>query len=101
MKIDTEKFPAKPGAYLFKDKARNMLYIGKAKILQNRVRSYFQKSATLSVSKQMMVRQIHYVETIITNTENEALLLEANLIKRHQPPFNIALKEGKKFLLLM
>lgn len=98
MKIDTTKFPIQPGVYLFKEKTGNILYIGKARILQNRVRSYFQKNAPLSVSKQMMVRQIHDVETIVTNTENEALLLEANLIKRHQPPYNISLKDGKKFL---
>ncbi|MFC1686972.1 excinuclease ABC subunit UvrC [Patescibacteria group bacterium] len=98
MKIDTKKFPEKPGIYLFKDKTGKILYIGKARILHNRVRSYFQKNTSLSVTKQMMVRQIRNVETIVTNTENEALLLEANLIKRHQPPYNIALKDGKKFL---
>ncbi|KKW01636.1 MAG: UvrABC system protein C [Parcubacteria group bacterium GW2011_GWA2_48_9] len=95
---DITHLPAKPGVYLYKNATGKTLYIGKARILINRVRSYFQKRASLSVSKQRMVREIVQIETIVTSTENEALLLEATLIKRHQPPYNIDLKDDKRFL---
>ncbi|MFH0952354.1 MAG: excinuclease ABC subunit UvrC [Patescibacteria group bacterium] len=87
-----------PGVYLFKDQAGKILYIGKAKNLKNRVRSYFTRSADLNAAKKIMVVNIADVETVITSTETEAIILESTLIKRHRPPFNVDLKDDKFFL---
>lgn len=96
--INLSKIPEKPGVYQFKDVAGQLLYIGKAKLLKNRVSSYFHSSANHSPSKKIMVNRIAKVEFIITSSETEALLLESNQIKRYQPPFNISLKDDKYFL---
>lgn len=93
-----KNIPQKPGVYLFKDKKGEVLYIGKATRLKSRVKSYFQKSSELSPAKQIMVDKIAKVEYIITSSEIEALLLESNLIKKHQPPYNVDLKDDKYFL---
>ncbi|MFC1663021.1 excinuclease ABC subunit UvrC [Patescibacteria group bacterium] len=90
--------PTNPGVYLFKNKRGKILYIGKAKNLINRVRSYFNRSAGFTLAKKLMVEKIFSIETILTNTETEAILLESTLIKRHQPPYNVALKDDKHFL---
>lgn len=91
------KLPQKPGIYQFIDARGAFLYIGKARRLRSRVQSYFHKSSQLTPHKQMMVKKIKKIEYIITSSETEALLLESNLIKKHQPPFNIDLKDGKTF----
>jgi len=90
--------PPKPGVYLFKDNKGNVIYIGKALNLKNRVKSYWQKSQELSPAKQIMVSKIAKIEYIITSSEIEAILLESNLIKKHQPPYNVDLKDDKYFL---
>ena len=88
--------PEQPGVYLMYDKDSVVLYIGKALILKNRIKSYF--SGTPDDNKTLhLVSNIHNFEYIITNTEQEAFLLEANLIKQHQPRYNILLKDDKKY----
>jgi len=102
MKIKVPKslknIPKKPGVYIYKNVQRKIIYIGKAKNLKSRVSSYFQSSSTLSSEKQTMVSNIKKIEYIITSNETEALLLETSLIKKHQPPHNIMLKDDKYFL---
>src|SRR3989344_3732780 len=93
--------PVKPGIYRFLSKAGSLLYIGKAKNLKNRVNSYFNKSTELTPVKQQMVSQARKVEYTVVDNETEALLLEASLIKKHQPPYNIVLKDDKSWLYLM
>jgi excinuclease ABC subunit C len=92
--------PAKPGVYLFKDIKGAILYIGKAKSLRSRVRSYFATSTNLDPAKKIMVPKITNIKTIICDTENEALVLEANLIQKHQPPYNIILRDDKYYLFI-
>jgi len=88
--------PRKPGVYLFRDERGDVLYVGKAKSLRSRVRSYFQRGDTRQTSAQLAGR-IADVEVIVTRNEAEALMLEQNLVKRHRPPFNIRLRDDKSF----
>ena len=87
--------PKEPGVYLMKDEAGEILYIGKAKVLRNRVRSYFKSSHTGKTAR--LVREIRDFETIITSSDKEALLLEVSLIQKHKPPYNILLKFGTTY----
>ena len=89
--------PQKPGVYLFKNQKGEILYIGKAAVLADRVRSYFQKGADLSPKISTLVSLIHDLETIVTKSELESLLLESNLIKRHRPRFNVVLRDDKQY----
>ncbi|MCT0226369.1 excinuclease ABC subunit UvrC [Synechococcus sp. CS-1328] len=89
--------PAEPGCYLMRDGDDRILYIGKAKLLRNRVRSYFQASQGHSPRIGLMVRQVCEIEFIVTDSEAEALALESNLIKQNQPHFNVLLKDDKKY----
>jgi len=89
--------PRKPGVYLYKDKKGEIIYVGKAKILRNRVRSYFQKGRAYDPKQNRLVSRIADLETIITDSEVEALILEANLIKEYKPRYNINLKDDKSF----
>ena len=93
------ELPAEPGCYLMRDAADRILYIGKAKVLRNRVRSYFQSGRGHGHSPRiaLMVRQVCELEFIVTDSEAEALALESNLIKHHQPHFNVLLKDDKKY----
>lgn len=91
------QLPNQPGVYFMKDRQGNILYIGKAKKLRNRVRSYFRPSQSLSHRISLMVKQVRDIDFIVTDTEVEALALEANLIKQHQPHFNVLLKDDKKY----
>jgi excinuclease ABC subunit C len=91
-----QNLPDSPGVYLMKDAKGRVIYIGKALSLWNRVRSYFQKGAK-SEKTEMLVRQIADLETIMTHTELEALILEANLIKKHHPRYNIILRDDKNY----
>lgn len=88
--------PAQPGVYLFRDEAADVLYVGKAKSLRSRVRSYFQRGDGRAGTAQL-VERIADLEVIVTRTEAEALHLEQNLVKRHRPPFNIRLRDDKSF----
>ena len=92
-----KEIPQEPGVYLMRDSSDRILYIGKAKKLRSRVRSYFRESQKLSDRIMMMVRQVAEIEFIVTDTEAEALALEANLVKQHQPYFNVLLKDDKKY----
>jgi excinuclease ABC subunit C len=91
------QIPDAPGVYQMLDADGAILYIGKAISLRNRVRSYFQESAALDVFKRAMVERVADVATIVVSNEIEALILEANLIKRHQPPFNVRLRDDKRY----
>jgi excinuclease ABC subunit C len=91
------KLPTRPGVYLFRDARASVLYVGKAKSLRPRIRSYFQREADLSAKNRELVKLIDDVETIVVGSEAEALILEANLIKEHRPRFNILLRDDKKY----
>jgi excinuclease ABC subunit C len=91
-----QHLPDAPGVYIMKDARGHVIYIGKASSLWNRVRSYFQKGAK-GEKTEIMVRQIADLETIVTHTELEALALEANLIKKHRPRYNIILRDDKNY----
>jgi excinuclease ABC subunit C len=92
-----KEIPPEPGVYLMRDRQSQLLYIGKSKKLRSRVRSYFRESQNLSPRIALMVQQVAEIELIVTDTEAEALALEANLIKQHLPYFNILLKDDKKY----
>ncbi len=100
MPVDTDTLrtlSTKPGVYLFKDAKDGVLYVGKAKALRSRVRSYFRREADLSAKNRELVRLIDSVDTLVVGTEAEALILEANLIKEHRPRFNILMRDDKKY----
>jgi len=92
-----KEIPAEPGVYFMHSRQGDILYIGKSKVLRNRVRSYFRESRVHSPRIEMMVQQVAEIEFIVTDTEAEALALEANLIKQHQPYYNVLLKDDKKY----
>ncbi len=92
-----KEIPPEPGVYLMRDTTDRIVYIGKSRKLRSRVRSYFRESQKLSDRIAMMVRLVTDIEFIVTDTEAEALALEANLIKQHQPYFNVLLKDDKKY----
>ncbi len=91
------QFPSSPGVYLMKDARGGIIYVGKASSLKNRVRSYFGGSAGLDPKTQRMVAKIADIDFFITGSEEEALILELNLIKRHSPYYNVRLKDDKGF----
>lgn len=92
-----KKLPAEPGVYLMKDKYDNIIYVGKAISLKNRVRQYFQSSKNHSSKVKSMVGHIHQFEYIITDSELEALILECNLIKQYRPKYNVLLRDDKTY----
>lgn len=94
---ELKKLPAKPGVYLMHNAQDEIIYVGKARILKNRVRQYFQSSYKRSVKIEHMVSHIAYFEYIITDSELEALVLECNLIKEHRPHYNTMLKDDKSY----
>lgn len=91
------RLPTSPGVYLMKNEAGEVIYVGKAVNLRNRVRSYFQKSAAHPLKVQVMVEHIHDFEYIVTDSEVEALILENNLIKEYAPRYNVRLKDDKTY----
>ncbi|MBS6194321.1 MAG: excinuclease ABC subunit UvrC [Clostridiales bacterium] len=94
---ELKKLPGKPGVYIMHDEKDNIIYVGKAISLKNRVRQYFQSSRNLGIKKEQMVQQIARFEYIITDSELEALVLECNLIKEHRPKYNTMLKDDKSY----
>ncbi|CAN5126282.1 excinuclease ABC subunit UvrC [soil metagenome] len=92
-----DHLPSSPGVYQFKDSRGNHLYVGKAKRLRNRVRSYFQDSRYHDGRLKVMISKIDDVEVIVTDSEAEALILENNLIKKHQPRYNIMYRDDKSY----
>src|SRR5699024_11666062 len=99
--VDVEEkvahLPLSPGVYMFKDSNDLLLYIGKAKRLRNRVRSYFQNSRGHDGRIRVMIKKIDDLEVIVTDSESEALILENNLIKKHQPRYNIMYRDDKSY----
>ena len=94
---ELKNLPDQPGVYIMHNKNGEIIYVGKAKILKNRVRQYFQKNKNHSPKVLAMVSNIAYFEYIVTDTEIEALVLECNLIKKHRPKYNILLKDDKQY----
>lgn len=97
IKEELKKLPAKPGVYLMHDKSDAIIYVGKAISLKNRVRQYFQAGRKVSPKIERMISQIDHFEYIITDSEVEALVLENNLIKEHEPKYNTMLKDDKTY----
>jgi excinuclease ABC subunit C len=95
-----QNLPVSPGVYLMKDQEGTILYVGKAKNLRNRVRTYFGKSSDSRYSLRFLMPKVHQLETILTDTEKEALILENTLIKKHKPRHNINLKDDKTYFSL-
>ena len=93
----TSKLTLSPGCYLMKDKTGNIIYIGKAKSLKKRVTSYFRESADHLPKVAKMVQHVYDYDFIVTDSEYEALVLEASLIKQNQPHYNILLKDDKGY----
>jgi excinuclease ABC subunit C len=91
-----KEIPQEPGVYYMRDNSDQILYIGKSKRLRSRLRSYFNGHDTRPRIA-LMMRQVVEIEVIVTDTEAEALALEANLIRQHQPHFNVLLKDDKKY----
>ncbi len=96
-----ESLPSAPGVYIMKDVHQRVIYIGKAKNLRNRVRSYFRKSTDNRFFVEQLPRLLGDIEVVVTNSEKEAILLERELVGRYQPKFNIDLKDNKNFLSIL
>ena len=97
LKEKAHALPLKPGVYIMQDAQSQVIYVGKAKALKNRVSQYFQDSASHTEKTRNMVAQINHFDVIIADSEFEALVLENSLIKRHQPKYNILLKDDKGY----
>ena len=89
--------PDSPGIYQFFDKENKLLYIGKAKSLKKRVMSYFREDAIVNGKTRVMVKKVFDIRTLIVSSEMDALLLENSLIKKHQPRYNVNLKDDKTY----
>ncbi|HET7713730.1 MAG TPA: GIY-YIG nuclease family protein, partial [Patescibacteria group bacterium] len=96
--MNLKKLPQTPGVYLFKNNRNKIIYVGKAVNLRNRVSSYFAKGAKLLPRTKLLVASITGFEFIRVESEIEALILEANLIKKHRPYYNVRLKDDKDYL---
>ena len=92
-----DQLPTRPGVYIYHGADDTVLYVGKAKSLRSRVRSYFQPGARHAPKTERLVREICDLELLVVDTEREALILEANLIKKHRPMFNVILRDDKQF----
>lgn len=92
--------PTYPGVYLWKNSEGRVIYVGKAKVLRSRVRSYFQRVEDKDYKTRVLVSRIRDLEWIVTDSEKEALILEATLIKKHKPRYNVRLRDDKRFLCL-
>jgi excinuclease ABC subunit C len=95
LKEKLETLPTQPGVYLFKDREGGVLYVGKARVLRDRVRQYFQPGRPADVWRDALCAEIADVDMVLTDSEMEALALENNFIKRHQPRFNVLLRDDK------
>ena len=89
--------PKKTGVYLFYNKEGKVIYVGKAKKLNKRVSVYFSKDKFKNTKTQLLVKQIYKIDYVVVKTESDALLLENNLIKKHQPKFNVLMKDDKTY----
>lgn len=97
LKARLKNVPLQPGVYMYKDQSGQVIYVGKAKALRNRMRSYFQSSEHLHPKVRAMMARVDDFDFIVTNTEVEALILENNLIKAYQPRYNIDLRDDKTY----
>ena len=93
-------FPSQPGVYLMKDGHGEVLYVGKAKNLRQRVKQYFVPGGDGRLMVPYLVEKVEQIETIVVSSEKEALLLENNLIKQHKPRYNALLKDDKSYIAL-
>jgi excinuclease ABC subunit C len=100
LKEKLESLPSSPGVYLFKDSKGKILYVGKGKNLRKRVLSYFREKDHSSAKTRVLIKKVSDVDFIITGSEKEALILESNLIKHHQPRYNVVLRDDKRYLVL-
>src|SRR5438132_2978663 len=91
------RVPDRPGVYVYRDGKQQVLYVGKAASLRSRVRSYFQESRPRDPKTDALVRQIRDLEYVVTDNELEALMLEANLVRKHRPRYNIILRDDKHY----
>jgi excinuclease ABC subunit C len=91
------RLPDRPGVYLYRDAKAQVIYVGKAASLKSRVRSYFQESRAPDPKTDALVRQIADLEYIVTDNELEAMMLEANLVRKHRPRYNIILRDDKHY----
>ena len=98
-KPDLSTFPATPGVYLYQDAGGRIIYVGKARKLRHRIASYFRDESSLTPKTRSMIRHAVSIDILRTGTEKEALLLEASLIKKHRPRYNIVLRDDKEYLL--
>ena len=94
---ELNKLPKRPGVYIMHDANDEIIYVGKAVVLRNRVRSYFRESTKKSIKIEQMVKNIAWFEYVVTDSELEALVLENNLIKENQPKYNTMLKDDKTY----
>ena len=92
-----DKLPGTPGVYIMRDHSGTVIYVGKAVSLRNRVRQYFQPSNWKVLKYAAMAEQIEHLDYVLTDSEIEALVLEANLIKKYQPKFNVLLRDDKQY----
>ena len=97
IKENLKNLPDTPGVYLHKDRLGNIIYVGKAVSLKNRVRQYFQSQKNMAPKVRSMVSQIAEFEYITAGSETEALILECNLIKKYRPKYNILLRDDKTY----
>ena len=97
LKAKLGQIPKSPGIYFFRNSKGDVIYIGKAKVLRNRVRSYFNKPNEKDVKTQVMVKSITDLEWLVVRSEVEAILTEANFIKEYKPRYNVFLKDDKTF----
>src|ERR1044071_9627799 len=91
------RLPDRPGVYIYRDAKAQVIYVGKAASLRSRVRSYFQEARPRDPKTDALVRQIRDLEYIVTDNELEALMLEANLVRKHRPRYNIILRDDKHY----
>ena len=97
LKLKLKNLPTSPGVYIFKNERKKIIYIGKAKNLRNRVRSYFQSPDRHDAKTERLVAQVADFDLMVTATEVEALILEANLVHEHKPRYNVMLKDDKHY----
>ena len=95
-----ESLPTEPGVYLMKDRRGEIIYVGKAVNLRNRVRSYFTRTGDTRAFVSLLDQFLGDIETVLVHNEKEALLLENELIKKHKPRFNVLLKDDKQYISL-
>lgn len=96
-----EHYPVQPGVYLMKDRAHKVIYVGKAKQIKNRLKQYFSASPDARPMVPYLIEEVAFIDTIVVDSEKEALLLENTLIKKHQPKYNAFLKDDKSYISLM